>query len=104
MERDQLSSVSRPVQYWAIADFSSLLVHTTTEPSDWPMLEEWGKNASVRFQDTNGFGHPATYVSYAHGDESQEALYGKRKLERLRALKKKWDPKDIFSFNAGIKV
>ncbi|KAF4984574.1 hypothetical protein FZEAL_250 [Fusarium zealandicum] len=40
------------------------------------------------------------YVNYAHGDESLEAVYGweEWRLERLRALKKKWDPKNRMRF------
>lgn len=39
------------------------------------------------------------YVNYAHGDESIERVYGVNKLPRLAALKKKWDPRNVFRFN-----
>lgn len=40
------------------------------------------------------------YVNYAYGDETVEQLYGYEpwRLQRLRALKKKWDPKGKFNF------
>lgn len=68
------------------------------------MLEDFLIEVRGRYDATNGFGEPRMYVSYAHGDESQDVVYGKRKLDRLRALKKKWDPKGAFSFNVPIAV
>ncbi|KAJ4355367.1 uncharacterized protein N0V89_003383 [Didymosphaeria variabile] len=46
------------------------------------------------------------YVNYAIGDESNEAVYGyeKWRLERLRGLKKKYDPKGAFGFFEKILV
>lgn len=46
------------------------------------------------------------YVNYAIGDESNEAVYGyeKWRLERLRALKKEYDPRGGFGFFEGIAV
>ncbi|KAE9579387.1 FAD-linked oxidoreductase [Colletotrichum fructicola] len=40
------------------------------------------------------------YVNYAHGDESLESVYGweEWRLEKLRALKKKWDPENRMRF------
>ena len=40
------------------------------------------------------------YTNYAYGDESLESIYGYEpwRLQRLRALKKKWDPKGKFNF------
>ncbi|VUC29972.1 unnamed protein product [Clonostachys rosea] len=43
-----------------------------------------------------------TYVNYAHGDEGQDAWYTKGKMERLSALKTRWDPKGLFNFFNGI--
>ncbi|KAK2035310.1 FAD binding domain-containing protein [Colletotrichum zoysiae] len=42
-----------------------------------------------------------TYVNFAHGDETAEAIYG-LSLSRLRQLKKEWDP--LGSFNQWFKV
>ncbi|KAI4211498.1 MAG: hypothetical protein LQ351_005674 [Letrouitia transgressa] len=40
------------------------------------------------------------YVNYAYGDETLEQLYGYEpwRLQRLRVLKKKWDPNGRFNF------
>ncbi|KUL83490.1 hypothetical protein ZTR_10799 [Talaromyces verruculosus] len=56
------------------------------------------------FTDTGGFNKSRVYVSYAHGDESLPTKYGEKKLPRLLELKKKWDPKGLFSFNNGLPV
>ncbi|KAK1579946.1 FAD binding domain-containing protein [Colletotrichum navitas] len=37
-----------------------------------------------------------TYVNFAHGDETAEAIYGSS-LSRLRQLKKRWDPLGLFN-------
>lgn len=46
------------------------------------------------------------YVNYAIGDESNEAVYGyeKWRLERLRGLKKKYDPQGRFAYFEKIQV
>ncbi|KAE8150125.1 FAD binding domain-containing protein [Aspergillus avenaceus] len=43
---------------------------------------------------------PVTYVNYAFGDESLDSMYGYEpwRLERLRELKKKYDPSNQFRF------
>ena len=40
------------------------------------------------------------YVNYAYGDEGMEAMYGHEawRIERLRELKKSWDPEGKFNF------
>lgn len=53
----------------------------------------------------NGSGQPLhSYVNYAHGDESLEALYGYEdwRLWRLRRLKAKFDPFGKFGYYAPI--
>jgi hypothetical protein len=48
--------------------------------------------------------HLRAYVNYAHGDESLEDMYGHKswRIERLRGLKKKWDPENRMRFYAPI--
>ncbi|KAL4900887.1 hypothetical protein BDW74DRAFT_187971 [Aspergillus multicolor] len=43
---------------------------------------------------------PSTYVNYAWGDESLESMYGYEswRLEKLRALKREYDPENRFRF------
>lgn len=44
------------------------------------------------------------YVNYAHGDEGLEAMYGYEswRVERLRGLKRVWDPEGRFGWYAPI--
>lgn len=46
------------------------------------------------------------YVNYAHGDESQQATYGYEgwRLQKLRVLKKQYDPTGKFNFFEPIQV
>lgn len=76
----------------------------SSDPSLAEMLDKWGREVYDRFEATNGFGEPRVYVSYGQGDESQETLFGARKLDRLRALKREWDAEEVFSFNHPIKI
>ncbi len=39
-----------------------------------------------------------------HGDESLPQSTAQKKLPRLLELKKKWDPKGLFSFNNALPV
>ncbi|KZF25316.1 FAD-dependent oxidase [Xylona heveae TC161] len=46
---------------------------------------------------TAGTGGLEVYSSYSHGDETPQQLYSARKLPRLEALKKQYDPLGVFS-------
>jgi hypothetical protein len=48
--------------------------------------------------------HPKAYVNYARGDESLEEIYGYNpwRLQKLRRLKKEFDPYGRFNFYAPI--
>ncbi|EEA25174.1 hypothetical protein TMatcc_006604 [Talaromyces marneffei ATCC 18224] len=67
-------------------------------------VTDFAKQWVPEFTETGGFNESRVYVSYAHGDESLVEKYGKRKLPRLLDLKKKWDPKGLFSFNNALLV
>jgi hypothetical protein len=47
-----------------------------------------------------------TYVNYAFGDESQQAMYGYEswRLEKLKQLKRQYDPRGKFNHLAPITV
>lgn len=67
------------------------------------MAERFGQAMRNELVATGGKnGSLEVYVNYAHGDEGQVAWYSDRKLPRLRALKSRWDPKELFSWNNGI--
>jgi len=56
------------------------------------------------FNATSGFDSLQVYVNYGHGTEGLSALYSDRKLPRLLALKKEWDPEGLFVFNNPLPI
>jgi len=54
----------------------------------------------VKFRATlQGDGEKRVYTNFANGDEEPGALYGgKERIERLRALKGKWDREGVFGW------
>lgn len=71
----------------------------TPSPALEATVNTFARNSRAAFFATSGFPEPRVYVSYGHGDESPEVLYGARKLPRLRALKRQWDPLGRFGWN-----
>ncbi|KAL9007587.1 MAG: hypothetical protein Q9180_009622, partial [Flavoplaca navasiana] len=49
--------------------------------------------------------NPTTYVNYAYGDEKMEEVYGYEewRIQRLRALKREWDPCGRMGWFHGIR-
>lgn len=60
----------------------------------------------IRSAMQNGTGDLSAYVNYAHGDESNQAVYGYEswRQQRLKDLKKTYDPHERFSFYEPISV
>lgn len=55
------------------------------------------RNVRARFQATSGYDKLHAYTNFAQGDEGPGAWYGSVNLNRLRALKSKWDPDGVFN-------
>lgn len=67
--------------------------------------EAWEVEGRIRDVMAKGTGEPRkAYVNYARGDETVEELYGPEewRLERLRGLKREYDPFGKFNFFAPI--
>ncbi|KAL2862546.1 FAD-binding oxidoreductase [Aspergillus lucknowensis] len=62
------------------------------------------RETRARFQATSGFDELSVYVNFAQGDEGAEAWYSSRKLERLKELKRAWDPNELFSYSNPIPI
>ncbi|KAK8024486.1 FAD-dependent oxidase [Apiospora rasikravindrae] len=60
-------------------------------------INQFASDARSAFAASSGFDELEMYVTYAHGDEGPQAWY-REKLQQLVQLKKKWDPKGLFSF------
>ncbi|KAI1083648.1 Glucooligosaccharide oxidase [Whalleya microplaca] len=59
--------------------------------------EEAAEAVRSDFVKTSGYDGLAVYVSYGHGDETLEQLFGSN-LPRLTQLKNEWDPDNVFRF------
>ena len=69
------------------------------------MAISWAKKTTQLFHDGDEHGRPfTTYVNYAFGDEPAEQVYGyeRWRLQRLRALKRKYDPHNRFGYYNAI--
>ncbi|KAJ5783898.1 CAZyme family AA7 [Penicillium psychrosexuale] len=74
-----------------------------TDSSLGDKIDDFAIAALESFNATSGFdGDMHIYVSYAHGTEGLDPMYGAEKLPTLLNLKKKWDPKGLFSYNNGL--
>ena len=86
----------REAAYWVAAE------------AQWddPALDEphraWGREAMARIAPFTGKGR---YVNDATetGEQVVRAIYGEDKYERLRALKRTWDPDNVFRLNQNIR-
>lgn len=65
-------------------------------------INEFATAARRNFTSVSGFPQPELYVSYGHGDEDLATLYSAENLPRLRSLKAKWDPENVYSYNYPI--
>lgn len=63
---------------------------------------ELGRQLRTNLSKAGGYDDDVVYVSYSQGDETLEQIYGRRKLPRLAALKKTWDPNNIFDYNVTL--
>ncbi|KAM7213855.1 hypothetical protein V8F06_010787 [Rhypophila decipiens] len=60
-------------------------------------VNDFARTARTAFTETSGFKEMNLYVTYAHGDEGPKIWY-KEKLARLKQIKRKYDPKQLFRF------
>ncbi|KAI0104017.1 hypothetical protein GGR51DRAFT_561393 [Nemania sp. FL0031] len=71
----------------------------TQESSLEGFAEEWAKETRNLWNAGQPGRRPTTYLNYAFGDESLESIYGyDGQLDRLRALKHKYDPENRFQY------
>ena len=64
----------------------------------------WGNRMRDMLHEGSGESEIHSYINYAHGDESLEAMYGYEpwRLEKLRRLKEEYDPNNVFRYYAPI--
>lgn len=98
--------VDQPAEATAVGnrEFADVLVAVEaiyTDDSVAEAADEWAREWRDRMADPkhSGYDREYVYVNYAHGDEPREAIYGYEpwRLQRLRALKKRYDPHGFFN-------
>jgi hypothetical protein len=69
-----------------------------------PIAVKFGKDVRHILHEADGNSELHTYVNYAHGDETMQEMYGYEnwRQQKLRALKREYDPLGRFNFYAPI--
>ncbi|KAI1087103.1 hypothetical protein F5B19DRAFT_90909 [Rostrohypoxylon terebratum] len=80
----------RDVQAWW------LMENVYLDDSIGPVATNWSEAQRDKFYAASGFEEEHVYVNYALGDEGPEAWWSKENLPKLRELKAKWDPNNLF--------
>ncbi|KAI0003489.1 FAD binding domain-containing protein [Xylariaceae sp. FL0662B] len=102
----QKAVVAQPAAETAVgnrdyANILAILQTTYTDDSVAPAADAWARGWRDQLikPQHSGYNIESVYMNYAHGDEKLEALYGYEpwRLERLRSLKKRYDPHGLFS-------
>ncbi|KAL4998573.1 hypothetical protein BDV10DRAFT_201248 [Aspergillus recurvatus] len=70
-----------------------------SDPSLDSTINPWMRDVRARFQATSGYDELHAYTNFAQGDEGPAAWYGSAKTERLKELKRKWDPNGLFGYH-----
>lgn len=78
---------------------SPVIIYTPNSTLDATAIRS-GKELRRILHDADGNPELHAYVNYAHGDETLEEVYGfgQGRVERLRALKREYDPNGRFSY------
>jgi FAD/FMN-containing dehydrogenase len=66
----------------------------------------WAQTQWEELQEVSGYDKLYVYQNYTSGDEPLEAIYGYEpwRLEKLRTIKRAYDPKDVFNGYHNIPV
>jgi hypothetical protein len=62
-----------------------------------PVAQLFGSTIRALWRSVSQLPEPRTYVNFAHGDESNANVYSPGNVERLRQVKRQYDPKNIFN-------
>lgn len=75
---------------WAVPWFS--------DPENKEKALQWANEVKALNRSTSKL-RPACYANFGTGEEPLEELYGESwRLERLQALKEKWDPEGVYGY------
>ena len=81
---------------WLTKPTNSSIDGFTPEIAKLPLLEDFGKGLRSLLQLGSGRPDLETYVHFGHGDEGPKSWYSAAKLPRLAALKRVYDPRNLF--------
>jgi FAD/FMN-containing dehydrogenase len=73
------------------------------DPAKIDACKEWARGAWSAMRSHSTGGVYVNFLTEDEGDDRTLAAYGKEKYERLAALKKKYDPTNLFRVNRNIK-
>lgn len=81
-----------------------LIIYAPTDAAADETVKTLGNKLREIIREGTGSKELHTYVNYAYGNEGPKSWYGYEtsRQDRLKALKKKYDPKGKFSFYAPI--
>lgn len=76
-----------------------LLLAAYSEVSLDEAAADWLAGSADVLHAQSGFARPAVYLNYANGAEGLGASYGydEWRMQKLKELKRKWDPEGMFS-------
>jgi hypothetical protein len=90
-----------PASVEDVADMASRMIGASWPPS-LPASDpaavaarKWASDARQSCGKASGYGERKTFATYADGSETPEQIFGSN-LERLREVKRKWDPENKF--------
>lgn len=78
------------------------LLYSRSEALDEKARKYGEEMRQILIDGAKNMGGSHSYVNYAYGGESLEEVYGTKELERLLALKRKYDPHNRFGFYAPL--
>ncbi len=83
-----------------LTSYSSWTMRYAKNPALYDLVPFYGRQARALLDDGEPQRPLNAYVNYAYGDETLEQMYGYEpwRLQKLRALKKKYDPENRFRF------
>ncbi|KAH8586972.1 hypothetical protein B0O99DRAFT_699490 [Bisporella sp. PMI_857] len=76
--------------------FNSIVLPWYNNKSLDAAAEKFGSTVRDLWRSTSGLSENRTYINFAHGDEPNDVVYFSN-TARLRSIKKKYDPKHVFS-------
>ncbi|AEO68595.1 uncharacterized protein THITE_2055098 [Thermothielavioides terrestris NRRL 8126] len=92
--------VAKTAYPWRDIKTYLLFENIYTNPALDDAVTSFSEKIRDKIQATSGYPNRRVYLNYDHGDEGPAAWWGADHLRKLRALKAKWDPDNLFGKGA----